>query len=767
MEVQDKALCTAVTACRVCKGTNLEKVLSLGSTPPANAFLRKEELQSPEHSFPLDILFCQDCSFVELGHVVSPDLLFRNYVYVSSTSNVFVAHFQSFAEEMIQRFHIRPTSLVVDIGSNDGILLRPYMQKGIHVMGVDPAVKIAEMATANGIETRPDYFSPAIAEDIKRTKGEAQLITATSVFPHINDLDQVVEGVKVLLAPDGVFVIEAYYLMDLIEKNLFDTIYHEHLSYFTVKTLRRLCDRLGMELFDVSKTDTHGGSLRAFIQRQGGPHPMSETVAQFIQEEEAKQMDKKETFISFQEKITQNKRELTDLLRGLKAAGKKIVGYGAPAKGNTLLNYFAIGPDVIDYIVDDSSWKQDLFTPGMHIPVVPFDHLKENPPDYILILAWNFADAIIKRCSDFVHFIVPVPFARVVNRIVEEDLEMICEAIKKERHQLEGKRILLTGGSGFLGSYFVAAIDLLNRKYFKQPCTVLSMDNHIIRKENNLLKEVNSEHITYLQHDVREPVTIAGTIDYIIAAAGVASPVYYKKFPIETIEGTIFGLKNALELAREKNVRSLLYFSSSEIYGDPDPNAIPTPETYKGNVSSTGPRSCYDESKRLGETLGLAYYQVYNVPIKIVRPFNVYGPGMSAKDYRVMPMFISEGIAKKPLTVHDRGNQTRTFCYVTDAMIGFFKVLLSGQNGQVFNVGNDNDEINMQALADIIANTIFNRQVAVQLVSYPETYPQDEPRRRCPDITKLKTRLNYLPQIDLKTGIARLYRWMKSVTTTT
>ena len=756
-------MCKKSEICRVCKGKNLEKVLSLGSTPPANAFLKKEDLINPELSFPLELFFCKNCSFVQLGHVVSPDLLFGNYVYTSSTSPIFVAHFKSFAGEMAQRFGLNNESLVVDIGSNDGILLRPYKEMGIRIMGVDPARNIADMATKNGIETMAVYFTPKVAEKIVQEKGRASIVTATSVFPHIDNLDEVVEGVKILLDDDAVFIIEAYYLVDLIGKNLFDTIYHEHLSYFTVKTISALFGRLDMQVFDVNKTDTHGGSLRVFVQKKGGKYRVEPSVEEAIIEENEKKIHDIKTLINFQEKISENKTKLLKLLEDLKTKGKRIVAYGAPAKGNTLLNYFKVGTDFIDYVVDDSVWKQGLYTPGMHIPVKASSALKEIPPDYILILAWNFADSIIKKCSGFENFIIPVPFAQVVSGIVEEDFNVIAKEIAEIAKVLEGKNVLITGGSGFLGSYFTATIDLLNKKYFKEPCKVLSLDNHIVGKKNNLLKEIDSEHIIFKQHDICNPINIDTPIDYIISAAGIASPVYYKKYPIETIEGTVLGLNNMLKLGLAKNVTSMLYFSSSEIYGDPDPKFTPTPETYKGNVSSIGPRSCYDESKRLGETLCVAYYQTHKLPIKFVRPFNVYGPGMSAKDYRVVPTFLSQAIMGMPLPVHDKGNQTLTFCYVTDAIIGFFKVLLSDKNGEVFNIGNDDQEINMKALAEIVAEIVTDKKVEINLVKYPDAYPQDEPTRRCPDLSKAKSMVDYYPSISLRDGLVRSYKWMKNV----
>ncbi|MBI2144005.1 NAD-dependent epimerase/dehydratase family protein [Candidatus Woesearchaeota archaeon] len=748
-------------SCRVCAGKSLQKVLSLGSTPPANAFLKSPK--DAEQFFPLELSFCNGCGFVQLANVVSPELLFRDYVYVSSTSPVFVQHFKDLSSLIIKRFSLQHGSLVVDVGSNDGILLRPFKEAGMKVLGIDPAEKIAAMATASGIETLPIFFNATAAKGLAKERGRAKVITATSVFSHVDDLDSFVSGVKELLSDDGVFVIEVYYLYELLAKNLFDTIYHEHLSYFTAKTMARLLQRLGMEMFDVGETDTHGGSLRVFAQKANGPHKVEPSVGRFTAMEDAMRLSDAKTYVEFAKKIGQNKARLKELLDGLKLMGKGIVGYGAPAKGNTLLNYFGIGPDILDYIVDDSPWKQGLYTPGTHIPVVGFGELGKRRPDYILILAWNFAEPIMKKCGGFTNFIIPVPVPQVVNSTVEEDLGSIAESIKEDAKLLEGKTVMITGGSGFIGSYIVAVIDLLNKKFLAKPCRVISLDIHITGQDsrNSLIKEIASEHISFIRHDVTFPIKIDEPVDYIISAAGVASPIYYKKFPIETIEGTIFGVKNCLELARQKNVKAVLYFSSSEIYGDPDPNFIPTPEAYKGNVSSIGERSCYDESKRIGETMCVAYFSVHKVPVKIVRPFNVYGPGMKSTDYRVIPMFLSQGLAGRELPVHDKGNQTRTFCYITDSITAFFKVLLLGRPGEVYNVGNSSEEINMLALAETINSEVFNGKAGVKLIAYPDTYPKDEPRRRCPDLSKIRKELGYEAKVSLKEGLKRAFAWLR------
>ncbi|HEY4499067.1 MAG TPA: NAD-dependent epimerase/dehydratase family protein [Candidatus Paceibacterota bacterium] len=344
--------------------------------------------------------------------------------------------------------------------------------------------------------------------------------------------------------------------------------------------------------------------------------------------------------------------------------------------------------------------------------------------------------------------------------IIQEDIKTIADTLGDRTRAFSGKTVLLSGGAGFLGSYFRGVFDYLNKNVLDTPVTVISLDNYITGSEESFIGEVDPQYIRSQRHDIREPFSTNEPVDYIIHAAGIASPVYYKKYPIETIESAIYGAKHLLELARKKNVISFLFFSSSEIYGDPSPGAIPTPETYKGHVSSIGPRSCYDESKRLTETLCVTYHTIYNTPIKIVRPFNVYGPGMKTNDHRVMPTFIARGLQGQNLPVHGHGNQTRTFCYITDAIDGFLRVLLSDRNGEVYNIGIGDEEINMATLAQTVAEALDNG-IKVEMIEYPDTYPADEPNRRCPDITKARTHLGYEPRVDLKTGLSRSIRWFK------
>lgn len=764
---------TKLSSCRICKNRRLKKLLSLGSTPLANAFLTRSQLDSPESFFPLEVNFCPRCGHLQLGHAVSPDLLFKNYVYVSSTSPVFVAHFEEYAKSVFKKFKLNNKSFVVDIGSNDGILLKPFKKLGVRVLGIDPAGEIAKKATEEGIETLPFYFDQKSASEITKRLGKADIVTANNVFAHVYDIDELVAAVKILLKPSGVFIIEVPYLVDFLQKNLFDTIYHEHLSYFALKPLITFFNRHQMKVFEAQKVDSHGGSIRVFTKNKDAKYRVQPSLLTLVRKEKDYGLYLFKTYVEFRNKIKKNKVKLVKILNELKNEGKTIVGYGAPAKGNTLLNYFGLGGDILDYIVDDSPLKQGLYTPGTHIPVVASDQLEKSKPDYILILAWNFAEPIMKKLSWFREegggFILPAPTPVVVDgkksvakTIVDEDLRRIIEGVGQDAKKLEGKTLLISGGSGFLGSYINQTIYHLNRTVLRKKCKVISIDNYITGSEkNNFLDQIEDKNFEFIFHDIRLPILVKEEVDYIIHAAGLASPYYYQKYPLETIESSVVGAKNLLELARMKNVKSFFFFSSSEIYGDPDPKYVPTPETYAGHVSSVGPRACYDESKRLTETLCLVYNQQFGVPIKIARPFNIYGPGMRMKDYRVIPTFIARGITEKFLPVHGAGDQTRTFCYISDAVVGFLKVLLSGKPGEIYNIGNEKPEVTMFNLAELIAKVLANGAKAKK-IDYPSSYPAGEPQRRCPDLTKIKKELDYRAVIDLEEGLARTIAWFRS-----
>ena len=401
------------STCRICDGTALVLLFSLGASPLANGLVRREDLDREEPRFPLDVHMCTGCGHVQLLDIVDPVILFRDYVYVSGTSASFVRHFTTYAEEVSRRLDLPPGAFVVDVGSNDGTLLRAFRDRGHRVLGIDPAVEIARRASADGIETLPEFLSSELAERIRRERGAADLVVANNVFAHVDDLAGFLQGVKQLLAPGGAFVFEVSYLVDVYEKTLFDTIYHEHLSYHTVGPLRRLFERTGMVLFDAERVPSHGGSLRGYARLAGHAGGPTVAVERLAQEEERAGFSRPDTFRDFFVRVQARGRELRDLLQQLRTSGRRIAGFGAPAKATTLMHAFGIGANLVDYIVEDNPLKQGLFTPGFHIPIVGPDRLREDPPDYLLLLAWNFAQPIIERHRPFAdrggRFIVPLP----------------------------------------------------------------------------------------------------------------------------------------------------------------------------------------------------------------------------------------------------------------------------------------------------------------------------------------------------------------------
>lgn len=344
--------------------------------------------------------------------------------------------------------------------------------------------------------------------------------------------------------------------------------------------------------------------------------------------------------------------------------------------------------------------------------------------------------------------------------LLQSDIEEIVANMSiGSLSEFGGKHILLTGGRGFLGRYFTAVFQHLNLKLLKDNPVRLTVMDNLISAGPEGAQIPTIDHITFLQHDCIKPLPDIGKVDFILHAAGIASPAHYRKYPLETLEVATTGLKNSLELARQNPGCRIAFFSSSEIYGDPDKLNIPTRESYRGNVACLGPRACYDMSKRLGETLVQIYHQQYGVHGTIIRPFNVYGPGMQKTDYRVLPNFGARLMEGKPLQIYGHGDQTRTFCYVTDAIGGFLRVLMEGVPGEPYNIGNPSPEISMKALAVEVARALGRDKVDFDVVNYPDTYPADEPNRRCPDISKAAQQLGYAPRVALEDGLKRFFDW--------
>jgi len=348
----------------------------------------------------------------------------------------------------------------------------------------------------------------------------------------------------------------------------------------------------------------------------------------------------------------------------------------------------------------------------------------------------------------------------IMEMVLEEDIKEIFETIEPSIQKMHGKRVLITGAAGFLGRYFMSLLTYSNRVKTDNPITIIALDNYITSGKpygQNILR--NDKNVEWIVGDASIGSQLPNKFDYIIHTAGIASPEHYRANPLLTIDVTINVTKALLERAKNDNSR-MLFFSSSEIYGDPFPEFVPTNEDYRGNVSTRGPRACYDESKRLGETLCWVYQTYFKVHVCVARPFNVYGPGMMPKDYRVLPNFATQIAKKESLKIYGNGNQTRTFCYISDAIIGFMKILLDSKNPEVFNVGNPTPEVSMVELTQIIRK-IIKEDFKVELVNYPSTYPADEPNRRCPDITRISKTLDFQPKVNLEEGLARFFKWTK------
>ena len=399
-------------SCRVCGNPSVRKVLSLGNMPLANGFLKDPHEEEPR--FPLELAFCPRCTMVQLTEVVPPDLMFRHYVYVTSTTKTFQSHFWKLAEDVTQDFRLGKGSTAVDIGSNDGLLLSGFRTLGLDVIGIEPARNIAELAEKNGIETVNGFFGKISAEEVLRRKGKADVVTATNVFAHVHDLRLFVECVKMLLSEKGVFIIEVQYLGDMLEKLTFDNIYHEHLSYFSLTALRRLFSLHGMQVFRAQRVESHGGSIRVYVQ-MGGAWKHDGSVNRLLEYERSLGIADAATYERFASRVHATKTRL--LLELQRFVGKQICGYGAPAKASTLLNFCGIGLETLECVFEDNPLKVGLYMPGTHIPIVSTGELPVRQPDYVLVLAWNFAEEILAKSVELrkagTRFIVPLPELRV------------------------------------------------------------------------------------------------------------------------------------------------------------------------------------------------------------------------------------------------------------------------------------------------------------------------------------------------------------------
>ncbi|MGQ0569470.1 MAG: methyltransferase domain-containing protein [Armatimonadota bacterium] len=408
---------TAISACRSCGNAGLQMVFSLGAMPLANALLSPEELHQPEPRYPLDLVFCGHCTLVQITETVPPEQLFGHYLYFSSYSDTMVQHARDLAARLIESRDLNAGSLVVELGSNDGYLLQHFVARAIPVLGIEPARNVARVASERGIPTLPRFFGEQLAQDFKTQGRSADVIIANNVLAHVADLNGVVRGVGALLKDHGVAVIEVPYVKDILDRYEFDTIYHEHLCYFSLTALQRLFERHAMMLADVERISIHGGSLRLFVAPRGSVGA-SDAVERLLQEEQAWGVGRLESYADLGVRAGRVRQMLRSLLESLKGEGMRLAAYGAAAKGTVLLNYCGIDNGLLDFVVDRSPHKQGRYVPGVRIPIYAPARLLEEMPTYTLLLAWNVADEILEQQAEYRrrggHFIVPIPHVAVV-----------------------------------------------------------------------------------------------------------------------------------------------------------------------------------------------------------------------------------------------------------------------------------------------------------------------------------------------------------------
>lgn len=400
--------------CRFCQTPLQHTFVDLGMSPLSNAYLAPQEIHRMEPFYPLHAFVCDSCFLVQLEEFETPEEIFSDYAYFSSYSDLWLNHARIYAQAMTERFGLGAQSRVVEVASNDGYLLQYFRERGIPVLGIEPAANVAAVAEQKGIPSLVKFFGVNTAKGLAEQNRQADLLVANNVLAHVPDLNDFVAGLKILLKPGGVATIEFPHLLRLMRENQFDTIYHEHFSYFSFITVEKVFAKHGMVLFDLEELPTHGGSLRIYARHEeDGGKPVGSAVADLKGREKEAGLDRLETYAGFSEQAKETKRKLLEFLIRAKRAGMRVAGYGAPAKGNTLLNYCGIRTDFLDYTVDRSPHKQGRFLPGTHIPIFHPDHVRETRPDYLLILPWNIKDEVMEQMACIREwggrFVVPIP----------------------------------------------------------------------------------------------------------------------------------------------------------------------------------------------------------------------------------------------------------------------------------------------------------------------------------------------------------------------
>jgi len=735
------------TSCRACESEQLVKVIDLGSQPLANSFLSEENLKAHEPKYPLEVYFCEDCNLAQLIHVVDKSVLFEDYIYFSSGMPKLSDHFKQYAEDVIDRFLEEPNDLVVEMGSNDGILLQFFKNNNFRVLGVDPAKNIAKVACERGVETIADFFSVSIAQKIVRERGKAKAILGNNVVAHINDYQDLCSGVKELLAPEGVFVFEAPYLVDMFENLSFDTIYHEHLNFLAIRPLVSFFKKFGLEIFDVKIVPSQGKSIRVFVGH-GGAHEIYPSVNECVKQEEDFGLDRKESYFELAKEIKRSKEKVLNLVAEFKRIGKSVSAYGAPAKGNTLLNYYGIDYNVLDFALDELPSKQGFYTPGTRVPVFGKQYADANRPDYYLLLAWNYLNVILEKEKDFLEaggaFILP-------NGEIISKENKLKHSLKKDK-----KKILICGGSGFIGSNFIRHLynKYENYELFNLDLLTYSGNEENLSdiKANELGKIEKNRRYHFLRGDICDSALLGGLFrenkfDVVVNFAAESHVDRSLCSSYDFIRTNIVGTHTLIEECRKHNIPRFLQISTDEVYG----NVL---EGYSTEESLLNPSSPYSASKASADVIVKSYIRSHGLPALIIRGSNNFGPYQYPE--KLIPLAISNLIEVEKIPVHGDGMHIRSWIHVNDFCNAIDIVIHRGENGHVYNVSGT-PKTNLEVLKSISRSLVLNRDITECIENTNDRPGAD--LRYAPDATKLEQSLGWSQQYNFDDAMRDTVKW--------